>query len=362
MKSTLVTRSLKNFGIAGALVATTLPALAETTQFTTDQKPYPGSDLVSNYVTLPSGPRVHFLDEGEGDVPLLLVHGIPTQAYTWRHVIAELSQSNRVIAIDQPNWGLSDKTPHVNNGVPCTGDYAGWIAEFVAELGVEKLRIVAFDMGFVSFLYAARNPDAVDGIAFFETAPGPIPRDLAPPFLNLLLTPEGERLVLEDNYFVETLLLNNAHNGAGDPPFRTAMRDFTDAEAAVYRAPFETEDQRAALLFDQECLGFVGDKPTDPASPERKAQSLAEFAEFGSYLATTQTPRLVLFGNPSLVMPAALEPVFTGKAPPEMSWPSTDTVTIAHMQSPTLHYWPEETNGAPQELAGHIQTWLDTLN
>ncbi|GAB4140655.1 MAG: hypothetical protein Tsb0016_07930 [Sphingomonadales bacterium] len=322
---------------------------------------YQGHAYRSHYVALKSGPRVHYLDEGTGDVPLLLIHGMPTQAYLWRHVIPGLAENNRVIAIDQPNWGKSDLTPEVRGGVPCAGDYAGWIGEFVDALGLDKVRLVVHDMGFVGLLYAARNPGKVDGVVLFETAIGPFPRDMAPPFLEAFFAPNGEQVLVDQNYMVETLLFNNAFNDAGDPPFRTMTRDLSETERAIYYEPFETHEGRRAMLFDRECLGFIGARPTDPGSDERKAQNLSEFMEFGQYLSTTDTPRLVVFGNPGFVLPRQpMEAIVTGQAPAEMGgWQNTATVSTAQITAPSLHYWQEEENGAPQELARVIQQWLD---
>lgn len=324
-------------------------------------KAYEGYDYQSHYITLKSGNRVHYLDEGDGDVPLLLIHGMPTQAYLWREVIPGLARNNRVIAIDLPNWGKSDLTPNVRDGVPCAGDYAGWIGEFIDALGLSKVRLVVHDMGFVGLLYAARNPGQVDGVVLFETAIGPFPRDMAPPFLEAFFAPNGDQVLVDQNYMVETLLFNNAFNGAGDPPFRTMTRNLSEAERAVYYEPFKTHEGRRAMLFDRECLGFVGARATDPGSDERKTQNLAEFMEFGQYLSTTDTPRLVVFGNPGFVLPKQpMEAIVTGQAPAEMgAWQNADTVTTAQITAPTLHYWQEENNGAPQELALLIQRWLD---
>ena len=52
--------------------------------------------------------RMHFIDEGEGDV-LLLVHGNPTWSFYWRHWLPELRRHYRVVAPDHIGSGLSDK-------------------------------------------------------------------------------------------------------------------------------------------------------------------------------------------------------------------------------------------------------------
>lgn len=322
---------------------------------------YPGFPYKSHYVTLKSGLRIHYLDEGEGEVPLLLIHGMPTQAYLWRNMIPALAERNRVIAIDLPNWGKSDKTPDVRGGVPCAGEYANWIEEFVDAIGVDKVRIVVHDMGFVGFLYAARNQAEIDGIALFETAIGPFPREMAPPFLEAFLGADGGSLLVDQNYMVETLLFNNTYNEAGAPPFRTMNSTLSEDDAAIYRAPFPSADDRKAMLFDRECLGFVGAYESDPGTKARKDKNLAEFSEFARYLSTTDTPRLVLFGSPGFVLPRdPMEAVVTGAAPVEMGgWQNTDTVTTKIITAPTLHYWQEEQNGAAEETAKSIQSWID---
>ena len=45
------------------------------------------------------GHRMHYVDEGSGDV-LLCVHGNPTWSFAWRNVVRELSGQYRVIAVD----------------------------------------------------------------------------------------------------------------------------------------------------------------------------------------------------------------------------------------------------------------------
>ena len=59
----------------------------------------------SRFVEL-SGNVVHYVDEGEGPI-LLMLHGNPTWSFVYRDVIAELSGSFRCIAPDYPGFGYS---------------------------------------------------------------------------------------------------------------------------------------------------------------------------------------------------------------------------------------------------------------
>ncbi len=50
----------------------------------------------------------HYVDEGQGPA-VMLVHGTPTWAFEWRHVIAGLRGGHRVVAPDHLGFGLSDR-------------------------------------------------------------------------------------------------------------------------------------------------------------------------------------------------------------------------------------------------------------
>ena len=105
-----------------------------------DRDAYP---FRSHWVELPAGGRMHYVDEGSGDV-LLFVHGTPTWSFEWRHLIRELSRRYRCIAPDHLGFGLSDR--------PRDADYspeahAARLAAFVERLGLERFTLVVHDFG-----------------------------------------------------------------------------------------------------------------------------------------------------------------------------------------------------------------------
>src|SRR5947207_14032919 len=55
------------------------------------------------------GARVHYLNYGKGDEALVLIHGWTMNADNWRDNIADLAARNRVIVIELPGHGQSDK-------------------------------------------------------------------------------------------------------------------------------------------------------------------------------------------------------------------------------------------------------------
>ncbi len=51
--------------------------------------------------------NIHYIDKGEGEV-IVLLHGIPTSGWLYRHMIDELSRHYRVIVPDMLGFGSSD--------------------------------------------------------------------------------------------------------------------------------------------------------------------------------------------------------------------------------------------------------------
>lgn len=68
--------------------------------------------FASHYLTLSSGHKLHYIDEGPRDselAPVIMVHGNPTWSFFYRNIIKELSKKRRVIAVDHIGCGLSSK-------------------------------------------------------------------------------------------------------------------------------------------------------------------------------------------------------------------------------------------------------------
>src|SRR5262249_11541332 len=67
-------------------------------------------DADHRFVDLPSGARVHYVDEGTGET-LLFLHGNPAWSFQWRDLIGGLRGSFRCVALDYPGFGLSPLPP-----------------------------------------------------------------------------------------------------------------------------------------------------------------------------------------------------------------------------------------------------------
>src|SRR5258708_39559816 len=71
----------------------------------------------SNFVTV-HGSRIHYVEAGAQDPPVLLLHGIPTHSYLWRNVIPHIAPIARTVAIDLIGFGQSDKPLDIDYDLP----------------------------------------------------------------------------------------------------------------------------------------------------------------------------------------------------------------------------------------------------
>jgi pimeloyl-ACP methyl ester carboxylesterase len=62
----------------------------------------------SRFATL-DGTRIHYVNYGKGDEALVLIHGWTCSVDSWREQVDDFAKRNRLIAIDLPGHGESDK-------------------------------------------------------------------------------------------------------------------------------------------------------------------------------------------------------------------------------------------------------------
>jgi haloalkane dehalogenase len=175
---------------------------------------------------------------------------------------------------------------------------------------------------------AARRPGLVRGIVLLETLLRPMswadfPEAVAR-LVRALRTPgAGERMALEENFFIETSL-------------PATSRSLTDADLDVYRAPFPDPATRRPLLQ------WAREAPLDgePADVDDR------FRAFGRWLADSPAvPKLLLTVEPGqLVRPAIV------------AW-AREHVAALEVESvgPAGHHAPED---QPDRIGEAVAAWL----
>jgi len=91
-----------------------------------------------------NGVKIHYAAMGQGPL-IMMIHGFPDYWYTWRHQMAALADSHRVVAIDQRGYNLSDKPKGVENY--SLAILAADVAAVIKHLGQTNAIIVGHDWG-----------------------------------------------------------------------------------------------------------------------------------------------------------------------------------------------------------------------
>ena len=123
-------------------------------------------EIRSKGVALHDDTVVHYLEAGQGPT-LMLIHGLGGSAEAWRDDINLLAPSYRVIALDLPGFGKSDK-PKADYSVEYQ---AGVVREVIGALGAGKVALAGSSLGgWISALVALENPDAVSHLILVDSA------------------------------------------------------------------------------------------------------------------------------------------------------------------------------------------------
>jgi pimeloyl-ACP methyl ester carboxylesterase len=117
------------------------------------------------------GLNVRYVDTGkavEGPVALLL-HGLADSLISWYCNIDFLADAGyRVIALDLPGFGESDKPSHLEYE---PGSAADFVYDFCQELGIEKLSLVGNSAGgLIAGLFALEHPTVVEKLVLVDSA------------------------------------------------------------------------------------------------------------------------------------------------------------------------------------------------
>lgn len=103
-----MTATLKSVSASPSLLAAALLAAVGCASGTREPAAASLEAVPSRFATL-DGNRVHYKSVGSGRETLVLVHGWAADMGVWRFQVPELSRHARVIAIDLPGHGASDK-------------------------------------------------------------------------------------------------------------------------------------------------------------------------------------------------------------------------------------------------------------
>ncbi len=186
--------------------------------------------MIQSKTTVVDGLTIHYLEAGAGD-PVLLVHGWPTSSFLWRNVIPHIARTNRVIALDLPGFGKSDKPLDQ----PYTFRFfAKIVGGFLKNLNVATLGLAVHDLGGpVGLFWACNNMARVSKLAILNTIVYPEMSWAVKLFIlglrlplvrSFLVSPAGLRLAMKTGLSDARKLTEETVRGAQEPFAEEAAR------------------------------------------------------------------------------------------------------------------------------------------
>jgi haloalkane dehalogenase len=270
--------------------------------------------------------EMSYVAAGEGS-PIVFLHGNPTSSYLWRNIIPHVAGLGRCLAPDLVGMGASGRSP---TGGYRFADHSRYLDAWFDSLGLTtNVVLVLHDWGSaLGFHWASRHPERVQAIAYMEAIVQPRRWDDFPAgrdgIFRSLRSAQGECLVLEDNFFVETVLP------------KSIIRTLTDDEMNAYRAPFTSREARLPTLVWPRELPIEGE-PADVVSV---------VDAYGEWMSQTAIPKLFIAAEPgALLVGRAREFCRT--------WPNQREVTVAG-----IHYIQED---SPNEIGAALHDFVASL-
>ena len=158
-------------------------------------------------------------------IPVLLLHGVVSQSYSWRNVIPSLAaQGTRAIAPDWIGYGFSGK-PEKQDFAYTPDAFITALAGFVEALELERFSLVVQGfLGSVGLQYALRYPEKIANIAILNT---PISTSAKIPWkIKQMGLPLAGDIITQDPLLVDRTLESGS------------CYRIEDQDLDVYRKPF----------------------------------------------------------------------------------------------------------------------------
>ena len=216
--------------------------------------------------------------------PVVLLHGLVSQSYSWRGVMAPLAEVGfRAVAPDWIGHGYSAK-PDKRKFDYTPEAFVQGLAQWLAALGIKRFSLVVQGfLGSAGLLYAARHPDQIERLVILNT---PLTAEAKLPFKIAQL---GIPLV-GDMLTQDPILVDRTLEGGG--PYAVS-----DEDLEVYRQPFlKSSDVGRSLL-----------------ATVKQLQLKRVMAEIDRGFENWQTPTLIAWGTADKWLPESLADSFAKK-------------------------------------------------
>lgn len=278
----------------------------------------PDYNFDANYMEI-NGARMHYVDTLAGSETLLMLHGEPTWAFLYRHMINNLMTDYRCIAPDLFGFGRSDKPTKIADHT--FNFHYESLQAFIEKLDLKDITIVVQDWGgILGIPLAIENEDRIKRIVIMNTGLATGDIDLGEGFLQWQAFAKKVGKRLEAGTLIE----------------KSSQHDISAEVKAAYNAPFPDRSYRA---------GVAAMPLIVPSTPDMQGADRHRTAR--ERLKTWDKPALVLFSDKDPITSAAA-PFFRKLIPTAQDNPPATIEGVGH-------FLQEE---AGEEIAQHIRAFI----
>lgn len=263
-------------------------------------------------ITLPNEVSLAYMEAGNADKTIILIHGLGSYSQAWNMNFDELAKKYRTIAIDLPGYGKSSKKVHDGSMTY----YAETIFQFINKLNLENVFLAGHSMGGqIAITTVLLYPKSIKGLilvdpAGFETfTKGQKEwfRNAMPKDAVKYTTPEAIQSNLASNFYK---LPKEAEFMITD---RLRMRDAEDFDAYAYAvaesvkgminypvADYLQDIKIPTLIFFGENDQLIPNRFLNPGTTEEVAKLGASKIENSKLIMVPKTGHFMMFEKPKV--------------------------------------------------------------
>ncbi len=233
--------------------------------------PYPPDFPIKRHYLEIDDRKIHYLDQGEGELTLLMLHGNPSSAYLYRKLIEPLSQTYRCVAPDLLGFGASDKPSQID--FYTFERHLEMVENLVKHLELNNLVLIAQDWGGpIGFGALVRDVQRYRGFVAMNTMTKPIVT--IPLLFNFAFRGPFSKKLLLNGYFQKTAFEKGVVN------------KLDEKDLQVYFAANNSPETRAGIAAFPKMI---------PTNKQHENHSI--FLQVFSKLESIDLPSLVMFSD-----------------------------------------------------------------
>jgi haloalkane dehalogenase len=183
-----------------------------------------------------NGNNIHHIDEGKGKT-ILFCHPSVTSSFMYRNLIKELSKNFRCVALDFPDFGLSEATKEYQHSIASQSEI---IDGLLKHLQLIDLYLLMQEVGGHSAMKVfIKQPELLKGIIITDTIIFPCS---SYPKIRTMLN-------FVNSGVFNFINMNLNFLARGMTKFGIQKRKLTEQERSVYKQLFDTKTKRRNMTF-----------------------------------------------------------------------------------------------------------------